>query len=506
MSAYATTLRNSSPVRAHDHSVRDSWFARFGGYHSGHHGSFEATRKSRLDRNRSLNGGPFDLHTPADVLWTLRETSREMCLNSCLIRGAIERIPENVIHTGFDYRPDTGDDGLNIEVRDYLDDWFANCDQCGEFHFWDNAYQSERNEVRDGESFWYLDPRGQSGRGAVSIIEGDRCLSPSGWENKQTDGGRVWNGVEKSPAGAPLRYWFADEAPLHGFADAANGNWYPPFAKKSRDARQWAAGGALHAYYPDRYTGSRGVPWFSAAIREVDDIDSILVAERVAMRLSASRATYETIDDPIAYTDAMGELDSRDFRATEETWEPGEHRRLAPGTTVGVVEHNRPGDNFQAFLETELRLIGVCVGLPIEFIMLDFSRPNFAAQRLSLQVAYRKFIRRQVQKERNEFTPIRRFALARGIASGDLPNRPEIFRTKPVGYPRWPYIKPSEDVAANVNAIKAGLKTRRAAISETSNEDPDKVMQEWQEENERYGAVDGVGVAGGDSGGGFGDE
>lgn len=485
--AYVSVLRSQSPVRALEHQRVDTFFAS-AGMRYGHTGSFESTRKTRLDRDRALRGGPFDFHLPADALWTLRETSRDLYNNSCLIRGAVERIPENVIHTGFAYRPDTGDEGLDSQIAAYLESWFAGCDERGEFHFWDNAYQSERNEVRDGDTFWYLDPRGQDGRGSVSIVEGDRCLSPLGQDGKVLDNGiTIWNGCERTPNGKPLRYWFADEAPRHQYATDADGDWYPAFPKLNPDPSAWRRGGALHAYFPDRFTGTRGTPWFSAAVREVDDLDAILVAERVAMRLSAARATYEKIDDPMAYTEAMGTIDPKDFHASEETWEPGEHRRLPPGASVGVVEHNRPGDNFQSFIETELRLMGVAVGLPIEFIMLDFSRPNFAAQRLSLQVAYRRFIRRQVQKERNEFTPIRRFALARGIAAGDLPNRPEVYRMKPVGYPRWPYIDPGKDVDANAKAIAAGLKTRRQAIAENTNDDPEQVLTEWELEMRRFG-------------------
>lgn len=488
MSATLDLLKRTSPRRAREHAAAN--MVALGGFSFGYTGSYEATKPSRLNNPRTSGGGPHDMHLTPAALWTLRETSRELERNSTLVRGAIERLAENVIHAGYDYRAATGDDSLNADVDAYMDDWYASCDTREEFHFWDLAYASDRNEVRDGDTLYHLDPSGNDGRGSVAIIEGDRLVSPTGVKVVQGDGSTVYNGIHRTKAGAPIRYWIADEAPPSQYATASEGGWHEVYRKRPHDSHLWNRGGVLHCYYPERYTGTRGTPWFAACIREVDDLDGILVAERVAMRLSANRANYTRVSDPEAYAALAGDdegFDLEGYIERRENSEPGEHHFLPPGAEAGVIEHNRPGDNFQAFLETELRLFGLPAGLPIELVLLDFSRPNFAAQRLGLQVAYRKFMLRQVRKHRHELGPIRNFAIARGIATGDLPDDPRVYRVD-VGYPRWPYIDPLKDANADIALIDAGLKTREQAISERGS-NPRKTLADWEAEKKKYGRV-----------------
>lgn len=453
--------------------------------------SYSATKRDRLAKPRSYRGGPQDLHLNPWSLWDLREISRELARESQLVRGAIQTLVTQVIHAGFGVPPNTGDEGLDAQVTDYLADWYDTCDARQEFHFWDLVDFSEQNEIRDGDSFYYLDPAGNGGLGSVSVHEGDQVLDPP----DIGDDDNILHGIDRDPATwAPRRYWIAREAPLYnlgGFAGhAADGDWYRPYPYFQRD---YAAGGVIHCYRPERMTGSRGTPWFSSTIREIDDVDGILVAERVAMRMSASRSTYETVTDPETFAQYVADPESLSYDLGTEGWEPGTHNYRPPGTEFGVVEHNRPADNFQAFIETQFRLFGLAAGLPLELVMLDFSRPNFAAQRVALQTAQRGFRKRQWHIFRRRIEPIRRFAIARGIRRGHLPDNPNIYRHREPSLPGWPYMRPAEDAKAAQTLVDAGLKSTYRTIAEQQSEpiDPNLEIERIQKER-----AQGIGTAG----------
>lgn len=440
---------------------------------AGYKDSYDATRRDRLSTQRKRRGGKADLHLTPLALWDLREVSRDLERNSNLVSGAMDRLVENVVYNGFTYSADTGDEAFDKEVNAYVAEWFDACDLRREFHYWDLVALDERSNYRDGDALWWLDASFNGGRGGVLHIEGDRLIDP---KDRISD---TVHGIRRGEFGQPVEYHIADEAPRYP-TSWAKGEWFPVYDHRSG---KYADGGVLHSYDIRRTTQTRGLPWFTPSIREVDDVDAIMVAERVAMRLSASRATYETITDPEMFEEWSGvDPESIIEGIGEEDFLPGQHSYRAPGTEFGTVEHNRPGDNFQQFIETNLRMFGLPAGLPIELVLLDFSRPNFSAQRLALQNAYRCFIRRQVTIDRRRVTPIRKFALARAMAIGALrppagmaPER--VFKAAPQ-FPRWPYIRPNEDAKANAMLVDAKLKTRRDAIAETSDgsRTPEEIM------------------------------
>ena len=79
--------------------------------------------------------------------------------------------------------------------------------------------------------------------------------------------------------------------------------------------------------------------------------------------------------------------------------------------------------------------------------------------------------------------PWYRWQIERGIASGELPARAELFGAR-CQWPAWEYIDPAKSAKGNDLDLKNLIKTPQACIRETGRE-PDEVLDEWEEWNKQ---------------------
>lgn len=421
-------------------------------------------------------------------LWTEREISRYLRDESTIFDGMISTWAAEVIQCGYRLKPDTGEAALDAQVKEALFGWDGDggwcneCDARGMLHFWDLITLGEETELTDGDFAFYLDPNGNDGRGTISIIEGDRILTPAYGETIP-EGRTLINGVEMDRFGKPTRFWIADEAPQYCHASSESGRFYPAF-----DPRNPGAGGVLFSVELRRYSATRRQPWLSAAIRAHDEIDDVFVAVRIALRNIACRSTYTKIESFEQYMEWLRSVDpSLEGLAPEDplthTPNPGDHKYLNPGENIGTIETNAPGDNFDPFMQLQLNMLGLGIGMCLEESTRIFQK-SFSASRMAIEGTRRRYERRQKRIKRGKVTPILNFATAclqkKTVIS--LSDRANQIRC---GYPGWPYMEPQKDANASKILVETKLRSRRTCATEIG-DDYDAELPLIQEEERMF--------------------
>jgi len=82
------------------------------------------------------------------------------------------------------------------------------------------------------------------------------------------------------------------------------------------------------------------------------------------------------------------------------------------------IERNVPGKNFSESLVMFLRLLGLPLGLPLEIILLDWTKSNYSQSRAVLEQAFVSFINRQFKIADFMMTPIFEWWLRGELAAG----------------------------------------------------------------------------------------
>lgn len=447
-------------------------------------GRMPNTKADATRRQRSLSGGSGERHLTQLDLWTEREISRHVYEQSPIFSGIIETWAAEVIQSGFSLKPDTGDDDLNTMLNEILfgwdgeEGWMSECDARGLMHFWDLITLAEETEARDGDHAFYCDPAGNNGRGSIAIIEGDRILTPYG--AKVQDGYTMSNGIVWNASGYPVSVFVANEAPLNSFCSVENGEFHPIF-------RKWKAaeGGIVLAIDFRRATSTRRQPWLSSSIRAHDEIDDVFVAVRVALRNAACRSTYTKIGNWDAYKEWLSMVDPTALTAAPvegltHSPNPGDHVLTNPGEELGNLETDAPGNNFDPFMNLQLNMLGLPLGMCIEEAVRIFQK-SFSASRMAVDSTRRRYERRQKRVNRRKVKPLLQFAIARHQALGLLPNDSRCNRIR-CSYPGWPYMEPLKDAQASEILIDTKQVSRRTLRTEIGYDSDAEEVQIAREE------------------------
>ncbi len=445
-------------------------------------GRLPNTRSDATRRSRSLTGGSGNRHLCALDLWIEREISRTLRDQSSVFDGMVCTWAAEVIQTGFMLKPETGDDDLNAEVQEALfgwdgdEGWCGECDARGDLHFWELMTLAEETEVTDGDHAFYLNPDGNNGRGSVSIVEGDRIFTPVGITLKP--GYAIHNGIVMKD-GYAVSVFVADEAPEYAMATTLNGRFYPVF-------RPWRAaeGGIVLSISTKRYSSTRRQPWLSTAVRAHDEIDDVFTAVRVLLRNAACRATYTKIENWDHYKEWLQLVDPQylapnPIDALTHSPEPGDHVNLNPGETGGIYETNAPGNNFDPFMQLQLNMLGLPLGMCIEEACRIFQK-SFSASRMAIGGTRRRYTRRMRTVKRRKVMPILKFATARLQEKGVIRRDPNASRIRNT-FPGWEYMEPLKDAQASeilVNSKMASRETLRTEIGLGSEAEEKKIARE----------------------------
>lgn len=439
--------------------------------------NYAAATSSRFRRTRNGLGGTADAHITQSQLWKIREYVRDMARNDAIIGQLVRRAVDNTVRTGFKLRPNTGDEGLDRDIRDgFWPEWAHDkrqCDVAGKFTFPDMERMSLLTRFIDGDLF-VLPTSG--GVGGLQMIEADWCMTPSNTTRN------VVLGVLLSDLGRPLEYWFAKEFPR---------TYHVQQVAKVRSIPAYDADGepnVYHIFSPERITQTRGMPAFTPVFDICGMFEDVNFAKVVQQQIVSLFGVF--LKRPIGSTAPSQQLGSQSTQTrtdgttdTIEELTPGMIDDLPPGVEPVEFSPKIPNAEFFDHAKLLLRIIGCNLGMPLVLVLLDTTNTTFHGYRGELNQAQIGFECNQFQLESQLHRPVYRWKMLQWLAEGKLGQAGQkafkagtLFRHK-WGKPAWKSVDPLKDSEANAHRMQTLQASPSQVIAESGGDYTEVITQ-----------------------------
>lgn len=425
-------------------------------------------------------------------LRTLRDRSRKAYRDDPYGGGAIDYRVEQLIGTGVNPKSLAPDEAFRVRVQTLFGRWARECDADGLLDFAGLQTLITREWQEAGEAFVRLRYRLPSDGLAVplqlQILEPEFCPLD---EERPAGPNRIRAGIELSPIGRRLAYWFHRAHPGDGETLG------------SAQLARIPAADVLHVYLPLRAGQLRGVPHMHRALLTLRDLDvgddATLLRWQLGnmfmgwLKRSASGA--DAALDPITGKS----IERDDIDAPIVSMEPGSMNELLPGEEMGFNDPPEAGQTYEAFMRQQLRRIAVATRTPYHALTGDMAQVNDRTIRVILQDFRRAMEQLQWQVLVHQLCqPIWSAWFARAVLSGAL-EVPPAFYADPEPWmdvewapDRWPSPHPVQDVQADREEIRAGLSSRMLKVKQRGYdvEEIDRQRAEDNARSRRLGLVD----------------
>lgn len=405
----------------------------------------------------------------------LRNLGRHLEENHDLSVAILDDLVTNIVGVGLEARPmvRTLDGKLAKDFNRYLSEMFEMVGEdpevTGDYTLNEASRQIVRATFRDGEIFIrevsherrYQYPTEIPF--AFQLLETDFCP----WELVDVERGIV-HGVERNSWGRPTAYHFFREHP----GDNLVGSYH------SYDTKRIPAQYVIQPKFSRRVRQARGVSLFHAVINRLRDLKDYEESERIAAKVAA---------DMTAYIERTGEYrgevknGKRSFK-----FGAGMIWQLLPGEKVGSLKSERPNPNLGEFRKQMMSAISGGTSTRRSSITRDYSG-TYSSQRQELvesAIAYRAHFQ---YFARRVFTELYRRIIMRGLNAGVIatPTNIELSTLYRVDFraPALPWIDPQKEAKAWRELVESKLESR-AEIQRQRGRDPQKVLEELEEESE----------------------
>ncbi len=409
----------------------------------------------------------------------LKAHSRDLAKNNVYMRRFLEMVSTNMV----------GPDGIGMESeildaqgkpRKELNDqveagwqqWGRCCTPDGLMGWVDFQHLVAETVAQDGEALVRL-VRGfdNASRFAVELIDADRLDHTY---NTQLSGGvRVIMGVEVNAWGRPLAYhlWSAH-----------------PSDREGQPARiRVPADQILHVYTKDRARATRGLPWATPVMVQLNMLGRLWTSELAAANAEADRLGIVKTAQGIPLEE-FGE-DGSDPVAAANSLE-SEHAQflgLDPGLDIVFPNIQHPNSALPQFTAFLLKGIAAGFGVAYHSMSGDVSDANFSSARVALLEERDFWRKRQTWFIANLCEPVFRAWLEMAAAARmvKLPAADPLTMAAPTWWPRtWDWVDPEKDVNAALNAIRGDLSTYQQELGKRGQDWRETFRQRAEEEKE----------------------
>lgn len=333
-------------------------------------------------------------------LQTLRERCADLERNAPVASAVIGTNCTHVVGTGLSCNPQIDGSFLGLtpeEVTAWQADtkrrfraWAASpdCDLARHLNFYGLQEQALRGTMSRGDIF-AVTPRVQRQGGvptlAIQMIEADRVANPAGTANTST----LTEGIDHSAAtGEALRYHVLDRHPGDLRSAGRDGRWID--ARGGRTGRR----NVLHLFKQLRPGQRRGVPMLAAVIEPIKQISRYTEAELEAAVVSGLFAVFLKMD-PQAFEDLFSDESKEQIVSKATNWsgemEGGKAVNLLPGEEPVTSNPGRPNAQFDPFVASCMKQIGMAIGMPYEVLVMAF-QSSYSAAKGALLTAWRFFM------------------------------------------------------------------------------------------------------------------
>jgi lambda family phage portal protein len=398
-------------------------------------------------------------------LSTLRARSRHAYRNDPYGGGAIDIRVEQLVGTGIAPRSVAADAAFRERVQRAWDRWIEQCDADGRLDFYGLQAQATRCWQEAGEVFIRLRSRLPSDGFAVplqlQVLEPELC--PETYD--ATRGmNTIRAGIERSPIGARVAYWFYRAHPADGTMTLNAGQLVALPAER-----------VIHLYHPLRAGQLRGLPHLHRALLTMRDLDVGDDATLLRWQLGnmfmgwiqRSPAGLDPALDPLT-----GQAIQRDAKDQPMVaMEPGTMNDLLPGEELHFNEPPEAGQTYEAFMRQQLRKIAAAARVPYHALTGDMAQVNDRTIRVILQDFRRSLEQLQWQVLVHQLCqPVWTAWFDAAVVAGALPvpvgyfDDPEPWQRVEWHPDRWPYIHPVQDVQAEEMLVRDGFASRSQVV------------------------------------------
>jgi lambda family phage portal protein len=328
----------------------------------------------------------------------LRQRSRDLERNAPVACGVINTTATHVVGTGLSCNPQIDGDflGLTEEARDAWQKdvrrrfraWSesTDCDLSRTLTFYGLQDLALRSTLVSGDVFALtpMVPRGIGGRRmlTVQLLEADLCSNP----DREVDTEHRTDGIDHDPTtGEAVAYHFTNRHPGDSVVDLT---WSRREARSPSGRRN-----VLHLFRQIRPGLRRGVPILAPVIEPLKQLSRYTDAELAAAVTSGLFSVFIKMDP-----EAFGEMFDDEAKTTlvnnAQKWsgemEGGQAVNLLPGEEPVEVNPGRPNAQFDPFVTSCIRQIGMAIGIPYEVLVMHY-QSSYSAARGALLMAWRFF-------------------------------------------------------------------------------------------------------------------
>lgn len=380
--------------------------------------------------------------------------------NNSWAASGINSIVANSVGTGIRPRSKHPSAAVRAALHSAWDRWCAGADVAGLVDFYGMQALAVRAMVESGESFVQLVTRpADGGRVPLQLRILDREQVPL---DRFADlvSNRCRAGIEFDEDGRRVAYQVLPHRP---------GDPFMPLIGNGYDTIRVPAEDLIHLFQPLESGQLRGITWLAPCLLRMADLDAFEDASLVKSKVAALFAGF--IVDPQGTAAGQAGNGTTLNGVLQLGMEPGS---LIPLPSGADIRFSEPADtaDYTAFTKSHIRAIAAGLGVPYEAVSGDLEGVSYSSVRAGL-VEFRRRI------EQLQWTviihqlcrPVWERFVTLAILSGTI-DAPD-FEADPAPYlaaewlpPKFDYVDPSKDIAAEVAAINAGLKARSQAIAE----------------------------------------
>ena len=402
--------------------------------------TYRNSRQSRIVRGNKTTRGSGDSHVTEPDLDTLREKSRELDRDNIFAKAILDRLLEAILGTGISINIQSPNKGWNKKAeRLFMDWWHSMPDARGMFSGPEFEKMVYRTLKVDGDVLVVMTKSGK-----LQIVEGDRIRTPKKFDKDDS----VVHGVKMDKLGKPEAFYVF------------------PHADKKRDkATNFETIDAKDAIFlgeRHRYSLTRGIPCFTQSMELFDDIDAFTEASIIQQKISASHVMFIERNGGLDALDGISSAEDEYGNARQEqVMSPGTILYGDKGESAKMLGASQTGQQFGPFVTQLLRFAGIDFGLPLEILLLDFSKTNYSSARASLLTAHKHFIEQHKRFVAQFMAPVVKRKISEFMKKGLLARRDEDAYMVGSVPPKMLSLDPSKETKADVERIKAGLTSNR---------------------------------------------
>jgi lambda family phage portal protein len=356
--------------------MKRSWLNSFG-----YMGSYATTDPSR----QMIEGWvPRNATSDQTLNWNLTNLIaqlRQLERNNCTIKGLIAGWQADIIGTGIDVEPDTGDETLNAKIRTEWAHWCNSVTPDGKT-LWELQNQAMIDWCCSGASFWHeITVADRIDLGHLPI-----CFTPieTEWLTYlpiKTIGPDDYytRGIQIDKIGRPIAYHVMDYELLNqqGLSTA----WGGP-------GDVWPAAKIIHGFEQRRARQAHGEPLLAVVIERCYQDGNLVDTELKASRSTAAVAGAITSMDQQDWTantpvvDQYGNVTNNSQIAPVNDMPLATWARLQPGEKLETIVNNRPAQGIDPFRRGIRGDVASGSRSSQQWIDRDSSRANYSSMRM----------------------------------------------------------------------------------------------------------------------------